>query len=56
MAKAMDRPQLVDDLKKLAEIDERTRKGEREAFNLDDGEDKKGSDVDEILRKINAEA
>lgn len=56
MRKAMDRPQLVDDLKKLAEIDERTRKGEREAFNLDDEGDKKSSDVDEILRKINEEA
>jgi hypothetical protein len=56
MRKAMDRPQLVDDLKKLAEIDERTRKGEREAFSLDDDGDKKSSDVDEILRKINTEA
>lgn len=56
LRKAMDRPQLVDDLKKLAEIDERTRKGEREAFGLDDDGDKKGSDVDEILRRINAEA
>lgn len=31
---AMERSTLVDDLKKLAEIDERVRKGEREAFSL----------------------
>lgn len=36
MRKAMARPQLVDDLKKLAEINERVIKGERQAFNLDD--------------------
>lgn len=34
MRKAMSRSSLVDDLKKLAEIDERVRKGEREAFNI----------------------
>lgn len=33
---AMERGALVDDLKKLAEVDERVRKGEREAFNLND--------------------
>lgn len=31
---AMERSTLVDDLKKLTEIDERVRKGEREAFSL----------------------
>ncbi|MDO9252619.1 MAG: hypothetical protein Q7U48_13850 [Hydrogenophaga sp.] len=55
MRKAMGRSDLVDDLKKLAEVDDRVRKGEREAFNIDDGEDK-GSSVDEILKKINASA
>lgn len=55
MRKAMDRPQLIEDLKKLAEIDERTRKGEREAFNLDDDGDKSAGEIDEILRKINSE-
>ena len=30
----MSRSGLVDDLKKLAEIDERVRKGEREAFAI----------------------
>lgn len=34
MRKAMSRTALVDDLKKLAEIDEKVRKGEREAFNI----------------------
>ena len=35
MRKAMGRSALVDDLKKLTEVDERVRKGEREAFGLD---------------------
>lgn len=39
MRKAMSRSSLVDDLKKLAEIDERVRKGEREAFSISDGAD-----------------
>lgn len=34
LRKAMSRTGLVDDLKKLAEVDERVRKGEREAFNI----------------------
>lgn len=34
LRKAMSRSGLVDDLKKLAEIDERVRKGEREAFSI----------------------
>jgi uncharacterized protein YeeX (DUF496 family) len=43
MRKAMARGSLVDDLKKLTEVDERVRKGEREAFGLDDeGDDGKG--------------
>jgi hypothetical protein len=39
LRKAMDRPQLVEDLKKLAEINERVIKGERQAFRLDEAED-----------------
>lgn len=39
LRKAMSRSALVDDLKKLAEIDERVRKGEREAFGISDGMD-----------------
>lgn len=35
LRKAMGRSSVVDDLKKLSEIDERVRKGEREAFGLD---------------------
>lgn len=35
LRKAMARSGLVDDLKKLSEIDERVRKGEREAFNIE---------------------
>lgn len=35
LKKAMGRSALVDDLKKLAEVDERVRKGEREAFNIE---------------------
>lgn len=38
LRKAMTRPALVDDLKKLAEINERVIKGERQAFGLDDKE------------------
>lgn len=34
LRKAMGRSGLVDDLKKLAEVDEKVRKGEREAFNI----------------------
>lgn len=35
MRKAMSRSALVDDLKKLADVDEKVRKGEREAFRID---------------------
>jgi hypothetical protein len=45
----------IDNTKKLAEIDEKVRKGEREAFNLDDGESKESS-IDSLLKKINQEA
>jgi len=36
LKKAMSRSALVDDLKKLADVDEKVRKGEREAFDLND--------------------
>jgi hypothetical protein len=39
LRKAMARSGLTDDLKKLAEIDEKVRKGEREAFGITSGED-----------------
>jgi len=35
LRKAMGRSALVDDLKKLADVDEKVRKGEREAFRID---------------------
>jgi hypothetical protein len=37
LKKALSRSALVDDLKKLAEVDEKVRKGEREAFGIGDG-------------------
>ena len=40
LRKAMGRSALVDDLKKLADVDEKVRKGEREAFGLNDDKDK----------------
>lgn len=54
LRKAMERSALVDDLKKLAEINEKVRKGEREAFGIDD-KDLADNPVDAILKKINAE-
>lgn len=45
----------IDSTKKLVEIDEKLRKGEREAFNLDDGENRESS-IDSLLKKINQES
>jgi hypothetical protein len=42
----------VEDVKKLAEIDERVRKGQREAFNLDKQE--AGGPIEDMLRRIAA--
>lgn len=45
LRKVLGRTALVDDLKKLAEVDERVRKGEREAFGIANlGEDDKPKD------------
>ncbi|MFW9594840.1 MAG: hypothetical protein ACMV1D_05020 [Macromonas sp.] len=52
MRKAMGRGALVDDLKKLTEVDERIRKGEREAFGLDDEGAKKSESYEDMLRSI----
>lgn len=52
MAKAMDRSVLIEDVKKLAEIDERVRKGEREAFGIGSEADNTKSAVDDVLRRI----
>ena len=61
LRKALSRSALVDDLKKLADVDEKVRKGEREAFDLDLDPDKqtptddgkKLSDVELALRVAN---
>ena len=39
LKKALSRGALVDDLKKLAEVDEKVRKGEREAFSITEAEE-----------------
>lgn len=41
----------IDNAKKLVEIDEKVRKGEREAFGID-AEGAKGNDIDALLAKI----
>lgn len=51
MHKAMSRSSLVDDLKKLAEVDERVRKGEREAFNLN-AEQTPNSEIANLLKSL----
>lgn len=52
LRRAMSRSGLVDDLKKLAEIDERVRKGEREAFAI--GADSDGDETNpaEAMQKL----
>jgi hypothetical protein len=42
---------LVDDLKKLSEIDEKVRKGEREAFNLN-AEQTPDSEITSLLKSL----
>ena len=49
--KTLDRPQIVDDFKKLVDVDEKIRKGEREAFGIGDGDSDKSS-VDDLLAKV----
>lgn len=51
MRKAMSRSSLVDDLKKLSEIDEKVRKGEREAFNLN-AEQTPDSEITSLLKSL----
>lgn len=51
MRKAMSRGALVDDLKKLAEVDEKVRKGEREAFNLNE-DTKPDSEIAQLLQSL----
>lgn len=49
LRKAMGRGALVDDLKKLTEVDERVRKGEREAFGLDATTEKKTDLIEDLI-------
>lgn len=54
MRKAMDRSVVIDDLKKLAEVDEKVRKGEREAFGIDKDGDKPAFEYEAVLRRVHA--
>jgi hypothetical protein len=55
LRKAMSRSGLIDDLKKLAEVDERVRKGEREAFSIDDSTQKTPTDeLTDFLNSLSA--
>lgn len=56
LRKAMSRSALVDDLKKLADVDEKVRKGEREAFGLDDAPEGEGGDKSFLEAMLNARA
>lgn len=51
MRLAMSRSSLVDDLKRLAEVDEKVRKGEREAFNLNE-ETKPDNEIAQLLQSL----
>lgn len=51
--RVIDMPNRVDALKKLAEIDEKVRKGEREAFGIDSTKEEKTS-VESLLDRVNA--
>lgn len=44
----------IDNTKKLAEIDEKVRKGEREAWGIDKGDDR-GNAFDDLIKKINGQ-
>lgn len=52
LKRAMSRSTLADDLKKLADVDEKVRKGEREAFNLDDDGKKDADALTALLHGI----
>lgn len=54
LKKMLGRSALVDDLKKLADVDEKVRKGEREAFDLDEPQDDKSAERD-VSRYTDAE-
>lgn len=50
LLKSIDRPALVEDVKKLVDIDEKVRRGEREAFGI--GQESAGNSVDDLLLRI----
>ena len=52
LKKAMGRSALVDDLKKLADVDEKVRKGEREAFSLNDAPPPDSDPLSSLLKSI----
>ncbi len=52
LRKAMGRSALVDDLKKLADVDEKVRKGEREAFSIDSAIPPEADAFTTLLTKI----
>lgn len=55
LRKAMGRSALVDDLKKLAEVNEKVRKGEREAFNIGDAPpENPGDGLSDFLAELSA--
>jgi len=54
LRKAMSRSVVTDDLKKLVEIDEKLRKGEREAFGIDEAQAEANSDEGLYLKIIRA--
>lgn len=56
LRKVLGRSSVVDDLKKLAEIDEKVRKGEREAFGIDKEQDSGKGTVESLLKRIGSAA
>lgn len=54
LRKAMGRSGVVDDLKKLAEIDEKVRKGEREAYGVEDRPEAPTDAVTQFLNVLSA--
>lgn len=52
LRKVLGRSALVDDLKKLADVDEKVRKGEREAFSIDSTPQKEADAFTTLLQKI----
>ena len=56
LKKAMSRSALVDDLKKLADVDEKVRKGEREAFGIGEEDKPAENAISDLLSRIGRSA